>query len=111
MWETSQAYPDRKWLSGEAQEPPKPELWHGFYWTAWHSLRFDRPYVGQMAIEMPILYTAIDRYAVRNSVVGDQFDILLKFVSVIDDAYRDQVTADREAAMEEAKKGREPPSE
>lgn len=56
-----------------------------------------------MAIEMPILYTAIDRYAVRNSIEGEQFDCLLRFLSLIDDAYRDRVEADRKAAMDEAK--------
>lgn len=85
--ELAAAYPERAWLREGLVEPPKKELWHAFYWEAWHSLRYDRQYIGQLGEETPISFMAIDAYARRRDIGGEAFDLLLRFVTVIDVEY------------------------
>lgn len=48
-------------------------------------------------LERPIPFTAIDAYARRYGVEGEAFDLLLRFVSVIDFAYLDIAHKERQA--------------
>lgn len=108
MRETAAAYPDKfPWLRDQVVEPPAGEAWHLFYWEAWRALRHDRQFIGQMAIEQPISFMAIDAYGRRFSISGDAFDHLLLFVSVIDGAF----VAAREKARSEALQPVNPPED
>jgi hypothetical protein len=77
------------WIAAGFEQAPdfteKP--WHAFYWHVWHSLRYDRPYAGADGAEYPIYWTAIDRYATRYGIDGEDFDRLVRFVSEIDTAF------------------------
>lgn len=109
VWKVAKAFPDKKWLTASAEQPPRAELWHGFYWEAWRALCYDRTYVGQFAVEKPIFYTAIDRYAARNNIKGEAFDLLLRFVTIIDIAYLERKEIEREEALAAA--ANRPPTE
>jgi len=90
MNELAEDYPDETWLQAEEAKPDfTSERWHQYYWEAWHALRYDRAYGGMGGVEMPIPFIAVDAYARRNGIVGEGFDRLLRFVSVIDFAYLD----------------------
>jgi hypothetical protein len=97
--EVAAAHPEKTWLKPHVVEPPKPEIWQDYYWEAWQLLRYDRPYVGQFGIEMPISYLAVDRYAERNGIDGEAFDHLLYFINLIDDVFREQSAAERAASL------------
>lgn len=56
------------------------------FWTAWHVLRFDRHY-GAFGGQTPILFTAIDVYATRFGIDGEDFDTLLKMLHAMDAEY------------------------
>lgn len=99
MRELAAAHPEKAWLQPHVVDPPREELWHGAYWQAWYALRYDRAYVGQMGIEMPISFLAVDRYAQRNGIDGEAFERLQYFLTVIDDTYLEQSAADRTAAL------------
>lgn len=88
MDDLAKDYPEEAWLrEGGGKTDFRAEKWHDFYWQAWHSLRYDRPYIGMSGAEMPIYYSAISRYAQDNGIVGESRDRLLRFVAAIDDAY------------------------
>lgn len=79
------------------REEARLEHWMVFYWQAWNALRYDRPFVGQTGIEMPIPYTAVDAYARRNGIDGEAFDKLFRFISEIDFAYLEVIAEERKA--------------
>ena len=107
MWESAAAFPDKAWLQTAAVEPPKNEPWHLHYWEAWHALRHDRQFIGQMAIEQPISFMAIDAYARRFEIEGDAFSHLLRFVSVIDTEFLAARESERSKALEAIKPSEE----
>lgn len=104
MDDLARDYPDEDWLQTDR---PKfhAEPWHDFYWQAWHALRYDRAYVGQAGVEMPITFAAMDTYARRYGIEGEAFDRLLRFVSVIDFAYLEiqRKAAEKPAGSDQSK--------
>jgi hypothetical protein len=101
--ETAAAYPNKAWLQALVVHPPKNHAWHLHYWEAWHALRHDRQFIGQMAIEQPISFMAIDAYARRFAIEGEAFSNLLRFVSVIDTEFLTAREIDRSKALEPVK--------
>lgn len=59
------------------------EPWHGLYWDAWNTLRFDRHY-GAMGGQGPIPYAVVSRYAADNGIDGEDFWMFRVLMSVID---------------------------
>ena len=66
----------------------KPVIWEGmgFYWQAFTELTSDRA-IGMA--EGPIRWTAINAYAYRHGLWGDDFDRLVTIIRCMDDVYLD----------------------
>jgi hypothetical protein len=88
-------------------EDAEPEDWHAPLWQAWETLRYDRPYLA-MGGEMPVTFAAINAYAARYGIVGQDFDEFFTLFRAIDDEWLAWVTekAKEERAREEAKRKR-----
>lgn len=77
--------PDEEW-------PP----WSGFIRAAWQDLRDDR-HMGDMGEMGRIYWAAIDRYAERHEISGNDFDEFLMFVRVLDDEFMRHLSEKRKA--------------
>lgn len=96
--------PEAAYLVGTVKRPDDafvPE-WASTYWDAWHVLRFDRQYFA-FGGESQIPFIAIDAYATRYGIVGDQFDTLRWLIGAMDGEWLEHVARVAEKQAEDRK--------
>jgi hypothetical protein len=86
----------------------KPELLAGleFYWRAFWELSTDRD-IGMA--EGPIPWTAMNQYAARYDVQGDEFDRFVLLIKAMDSVYIERRSAQHKKAMNKASRNNSGP--
>lgn len=76
----------------------KPELIHGleFYWKAFTELTADRN-IGMG--EGPIPWTAMNQWAIRYNIRGDEFDRFISIIREVDTAYMELRNKEHKKAL------------
>lgn len=83
----------------DAQWPP----WSGYIRTAWDALRDDR-FMGDMGGMGGIYSTAIDGYAQRHGIEGEDFDNFVTFIRALDTEFLRHISEKRKAQAEADKR-------
>ncbi len=76
------------------------EDWHRLYLRAWRVLRYDRQY-DAFGGQSQITFRAIDAYARRYGIQGDDFDTLLRAVTALDREWLEHVAEQQDKAKDQ----------
>lgn len=91
--------------SGIAFVDYEPRSWHQMYFKAFDALQYDR-FIGAMGGEGPIYWQALDRYANRLGITGQEFSWFELFMNAVDGEYL-KMQREKSDAEEKRKKEQE----